>query len=179
MRIHFMKRKANKEKCDGIDCAWCVAVNCPKEGDCNMEPKNPIIIDGVDVSVCEAYKPYLGKDDCIALGNKSSSTCKGSPNCLFKQLARKEQECKRLKDELSTYGATGICETCTDKSVLQNDKYARTLRELKEIAERQVPYINLDQVKTCMEVEFNYAGAVGYLQQRMYDILQKIAECGV
>ena len=56
---------------------------------------------------------------------------------IYLQLKAKEEECKRLKKELSTYGATGICEVCTDKSVLQNDKYTKALIEIKEIAKKQ------------------------------------------
>lgn len=100
-----------------------------------MEPKNPIIINGVDVSECKhiAYKNSLNP----TCGN-TCGCCRRRKNCYFKQFKRKEQECKRLKDELSTYGATGICETCTDKSVLQNDKYARILREIKMIAKENI-----------------------------------------
>ena len=57
--------------------------------------------------------------------------------CYYKQLKRKEQECERLKDELSTYGATGICEVCTEKSILQNDRYRQTLIEIKKIADNR------------------------------------------
>lgn len=59
---------------------------------------------------------------------------------LDEQLKAKEEECERLKNELLTYGATGICEVCTDKSVLQNDKYTKALREIKEIAENRTNY---------------------------------------
>ena len=57
-------------------------------------------------------------------------------NCSL--LKAKEQECDELKDELATYGATGICEVCTDKSVLQNDKYTKALINIKEIAEENI-----------------------------------------
>lgn len=36
----------NKQTCEGLDRAWCMALDCPKE-------KKEIIIDGVDVSNCE------------------------------------------------------------------------------------------------------------------------------
>lgn len=44
-------------------------------------------------------------------------------------------ENNRLKHELSVYGATGICETCTDKTLLENDKLKQTLRDIKPILE--------------------------------------------
>lgn len=58
-----------------------------------------IIIDGVDVSGCEvltktehckAQMPIMGTD---------TNKCKCFPNCYYKQLKRKEQECERLKAE--------------------------------------------------------------------------------
>ena len=49
------------------------------------------------------------------------------------QLDQLKDKNERLKNELSTYGATGICEVCIDKSVLQNDKYTKALIEIKEI----------------------------------------------
>lgn len=61
----------------------------------------------------------------------------------------------------------------------RQEELEQTLTEIKEIAEKQVPYINLDQVKTCTEVEYDYVGKIWNLEQRMYNILQKIAECEV
>ena len=53
-----------------------------------------IIIDGVDVSGCEYYNKinkHTGQY-CI---------CELEPNCLYKQLKRKEQECEGLKEGYS------------------------------------------------------------------------------
>ena len=50
-----------------------------------------IIIDDVDVSVCEHY-------DEVCLGNHHYKWCKDNNNCYYKQLKRKEQECKELKN---------------------------------------------------------------------------------
>ena len=47
-------------------------------------------------------------------------------------LLEKQEECERLKNELLTYGATGICETCTEKSVLENDKLRSTIKCLEK-----------------------------------------------
>lgn len=49
-----------------------------------------------------------------------------------------KEENERLKNELSTYGATGICEVCKDKSVLQNDKYTKVLKDIEEVAEENI-----------------------------------------
>ena len=106
-------------------------------------------------------------------------------------------ENEKLKKELSTYGATGICETCTEKSVLKCDqlekekvwlqreliqyekdvkdlsyfatKLKQTLLEIKEIAK---PFCN-----TCQEFELEKSGGCIYCNYGK--ILQKINECGV
>ena len=59
-----------------------------------------IIIDGVDVSGCKHYKNRT----CIAcycLTNMpfGEAKCELNPNCYYKQLKRKEQECERLKKD--------------------------------------------------------------------------------
>lgn len=54
--------------------------------------KEQIIIDGVDVSGCESYNP-LGNYNC-----GGCRRCEERPDCYFKQLVRKTQECEQ-KDE--------------------------------------------------------------------------------
>lgn len=55
-----------------------------------------IIIDEVDVSGCK----HFHYDECLNL-EETVSACKYNPNCLFKQLARKTQECEKLKKYLN------------------------------------------------------------------------------
>lgn len=43
-------------------------------------------------------------------------------------------ENERLKEKLATYGATGVCEVCSDKANKLADKYLGCLQEIKEIA---------------------------------------------
>ena len=64
-----------------------------------------IIIDGVDVSKCKYF-------DCDSKKCKAEyyvrhgyeiveyDTCRENPNCYYKQLKRKEQECEELKTEV-------------------------------------------------------------------------------
>lgn len=96
-----------------------------------------IVIDGVDVSECkelvnECYCYLTEEHDYRSETPYTYNKCSGFPNCYYKQLKRKEQECKRLKNELSTYGATGICETCTEKSVLKYDQLEKENEKLKK-----------------------------------------------
>ena len=66
----------------------------------------PIIINGVDVSECEFYKTHSNSVVCNSKGSRGyikdyglhiHLNCKDNPNCYYKQLKRKEQECERLK----------------------------------------------------------------------------------
>lgn len=54
-----------------------------------------IIIDGVDVGWCKNYNEANSKD-CETL-----YICTENPNCYYKQLKRKEQECDELKGYLN------------------------------------------------------------------------------
>ena len=63
------------------------------------------IMDDVDVSGCEHLTEIQGcwLSTCDYLkhkGNITSKVCKYNPNCYFKQLARKTQECEELKKEI-------------------------------------------------------------------------------
>ena len=67
-----------------------------------------IIIDGVDVSGCAGYyfsptKFHSCQDiqQVNNLGYEQDTLCEQNPNCYYKQLKRKEQECERLKEEVS------------------------------------------------------------------------------
>lgn len=61
-----------------------------------------IIIDGVDVSECK-YLPYC---------EDKQGNCGNNPNCYFKQLKRKEQECEKYEQtlfEIKIYCKTALC----------------------------------------------------------------------
>lgn len=67
-----------------------------------MTDKEQIIIDSVDVSKCKHFPLLMYKDHpkwtvCHEWG---SGECRKRPDCYFKQLARKTQECEELKEQL-------------------------------------------------------------------------------
>lgn len=96
--------------------------------------KEQITIDGVDVSGCEfhqidANELYPKAHYC---GSMKNTFCENDPNCYYKQLVRKTQECEKLKeqlmqkDEVNTFFNTPIegwsddpCEICPCKNELQ------------------------------------------------------------
>lgn len=68
-----------------------------------MTENKPIMIDGVDVSGCKKLDreyapnyPEIGGYDWFNECKETSTDCQGRI-CLFKQLARKTQECEELK----------------------------------------------------------------------------------
>lgn len=63
--------------------------------------REPIIIDGVDISKCECCSQIDLDSNIICISNfpsKKSGYCKDNTNCLFKQLACKTQECEELRE---------------------------------------------------------------------------------
>lgn len=68
--------------------------------DINVPSKEQIIIDGVDVSECFHYinnKEYTCRLNHTPFHYRH---CEENPNCYFKQLARKTQECELLSENL-------------------------------------------------------------------------------
>ena len=71
------------------------------------------------------------------------TTCEENPNCCYKQLKRKKQEC----EEKQKTAQDAINKLCAEKSSLhneldqlkaENDKLKQTLTEIKEIAEIEI-----------------------------------------
>lgn len=72
-----------------------------------MTNKEIIMIDEVDISECKGYyfspTGYHSCQDILQvndLGYEQDTLCEQNPNCYFKQLKRKEQECEELKRRL-------------------------------------------------------------------------------
>ena len=132
-----------------------------------------IIIDGVDVSGCEWYSSTYFKP---------CGGCKNTPNCYYKQLARKEQECEELKRNVEhwkmehkeakakgewTYDLVKKrLGKQLDQLKAENEKLEQTLAEIKEIAENVQSFVGR------IDIEDD-------VFEQMEQILQKISECEV
>ena len=92
-----------------------------------------IIIDGVDVSGCEWYKQ--GATGFICADYNKSNDCSKNPNCYYKQLKRKEQECEELKKQIKIIDDETIVVEITEKQFEEYQKLKQALTEIKEIAE--------------------------------------------
>ena len=114
------------------------------------------IIDDVDVSGCDFYIDSKNLEfNCKQ--TPQSYFCKNQPNCYYKQLKHKEQECERLKEDRELWksnfeGMVGAIEELShqlDQLKAENDlyknahkteqdrrrSYENALAEIKEIAE--------------------------------------------
>lgn len=89
-----------------------------------MTNKEQIIIDDIDVSECENFRPK-NRFTCYP----HICNCHQKPNCYFKQLARKTQEYETLKSESFTREEL--------ISLQENDIncYRKALKKIEEIVE--------------------------------------------
>lgn len=108
----------------------------------STQEKEQIIIDGCNVSGCEyACNTAFGKNGCKHPMMKNIY-CSKNPNCYFKQLARKTQECeswKKANDEknkfLQDLGISASGEFKRIKFYIENlkNKYEKKIEELRKI----------------------------------------------
>ena len=102
------KEQINKCKCTCDECG----AEC--EPFWKKENKEQIICHGVDVSKCEYLKESF--TGLICADCNKSNDCSKSPNCYFKQLVRKTQECEELKiknnDYLETINSLDYLQSC-------------------------------------------------------------------
>ena len=113
-----------------------------------------IIIDGVDVSVCKLYNEDNGvvapdgTAERTELCYLTNDYCENNPNCYYKQLKRKEQECNKLYIQLKSDEEYHKEEENTLRKIIknkekrnielykENNKLQQTLTGIKEIAEQ-------------------------------------------
>lgn len=113
-----------------------------------MTDKEQIMIDGCNVSECLFYQSNFEEDYDVKIKHFCSNwhnSCESAnnSNCYFKQLARKTQECKQLKEDyaeleqecerLKSYGATLLA----DKNAMEigRDDYMQRCKRLEQECE--------------------------------------------
>lgn len=93
-----MTNKDIKDSCKNCDVEPpAMKFKCP-ECEHNLD-KEQIMIDGVNVNRCIEFN----KRDKVSCYHILYDKCNESPNCYFKQLARKTQECELLETQLESY----------------------------------------------------------------------------
>lgn len=141
-----------------------------------MTDKEQIIIEDMDVSAQECEFWQEGHCDCYHCEDRYPH-CLDYPNCYFKQLVRKTQECEELKDKMADviYAATGgrlsysdytldaIEQAFNDQLEILSDQ--KVEEELKEL--NQKLYLAQNEVHSKTE----------YIQEQREEIKQLEQEC--
>ena len=137
-----------------------------------------IIVDDVDVGGCEFYIDSKNLEfNCKQ--TPQSYFCKNQPNCYYKQLKRKEQECEELKKELeAVYDDCKGCPTCNE-ALYNANLYAKEYRKLKQTL-AEIKEITKNMNKECFYNDFSCDGCDminGCTYKGKLSVLQKIKEC--
>ena len=110
-----------------------------------MTDKERIMINGVDVSKCKHYRKCILPDN---IGCKIDDfLCCDKPNCYFKKLARKAQECESLNKRASSL------EEIADDLQQRNHHLTQECEELKRKVELMMdcPDCKVDEYKKALE----------------------------
>lgn len=129
-----------------------------------MTQNKPIIIDGINVDECECSSQIDLDVNIICTSNfssKKSGYCKDNPNCLFKQLKSKEQECeekdkgiKFLLEKLDlSNNRIQDCEIHWEKERKKLKQQLDQLKTSKEQAEQKLEEIR--QICSCSKGQMN------------------------
>ena len=153
-----------------------------------------IIIDGVNVSGCEKQGETIagitcGNGERIRFANEiitKHKLCKDNPNCVYKQLKAKEQECEELKEKVKKYGEINEQET-KDYAELkaENEELIRKITKIfaclikANRTNKIVDTIWVDNITTLWDYIAQTLGIEGDQVQIEEQILQKISECEV
>lgn len=88
-----------------------------------------IIIDSIDVSACEFLTKTGHCKAQMSIMGTDANKCKCFPNCYYKQLKRKEQECERLKHD-NEY-EVGALEKTIDNLKEENDELKKANKHIE------------------------------------------------
>lgn len=143
-----------------------------------------IIIDDVDVSECEKLGETIDGITCglgkrIRFANEiitKHNLCKNNPNCCYKQLKRKEQECTNLEEELRgcrigikniSIENTEICEI--------SEKYKQALDEIEKNIKAMNNECFYDDICECNNCDMKN-GCSYYRKFNILNIINKAKE---
>ena len=117
-----------------------------------------IIIDDVDISGCE-YCLKMTKYRCTIQRDVYKCLCEENPNCHYKQLKRKEQECEELKEDRERWKSNFNGKVSAIEELLQQ------LDQLK--AKEQA----LDEIEKYLDAQQKYFDGEDY--HNLLDIINK------
>lgn len=105
-----------------------------------------VIIDGIDVITCGGYYfSPTGYHSCQdiqqinSLGYEQDTLCEQNPNCLYKQLKRKEKQCNKYKQLLmeihvltKDFYKNGVTHSESQAILINNNTCISTLQQILE-----------------------------------------------
>lgn len=95
-----------------------------------MTTVKQIIIDGVDVSGC---KHYGFQENCTIRAHQKCSNC---PNCYYKQLVRKTQECEEKQEIIDELASE--CKRISSNYTKDEDRYKQALEKIGEKVKKEI-----------------------------------------
>lgn len=117
----------------------------------------------------ETYKIWLNNEY-----KKENDTLKSQLDFEVQKKEVLETENDRLKEELTTYGATGVCEVCSDKANKLADKYLGCLQEIKAIANNYIKgCVDCSLIAEPYECEDCTDGGMAKLSKKIIDLITK------
>lgn len=133
-----------------------------------MTDKEQIIIDDMEVLVQSCKFWQEGHCDCYSCIDRYPH-CLDFPNCYFKQLARKTQECEELKDTLSKL-TQGVVLPLSEPEVINlADRYRKALEEVEGLIQSTLDDFEEDDE----EVQLSYCHNISL---QILDIISKAKE---
>ena len=90
-----------------------------------------IIIDGVNITGCTWCDFEPDAEPYCRINDGEDLACEDNPNCYFKQLARKTQECEELKERL-VRTEEDLKYQCVDCMNVKSDRYREALEEIEK-----------------------------------------------
>ena len=146
------------------------------EKDINVPCKEQIMIDGVDVNRCIDFN----KRDKVSCYHILYDKCNENPNCYFKQLARKTQECEELKKEIINKNEKikelrlSVSDLTNRLCYLNAEKSFRIV-DLEQALDTVSEYIK-DNCNSCQGIK--YGGCEKCELKRIEDIISKVIKQG-
>lgn len=110
-----------------------------------------IIIDSININKCEYASTTPSSVLCYMRGNK----CKDNPNCHYKQLTRKTQECEQKEKELKElkHQYKLSCLDCEYKNTKRDvDRYSKTLDEIEQYLDAQQKYFDGEDYHNLLDI---------------------------
>lgn len=142
-----------------------------------MTDKEKIIINGIDVSKCK----YLRGDYCdLHMENEFLCHCEDYPDCDYKQLVRKTQECEQLKEDYAELEQE--CEELKSESFTREElisiqekdiaSYREALDEIEEYIYTDCEYNDGCDRNICIRCDYSNVH-----DKRILDIISKAKGC--